>query len=142
MTIRLAVKHALSSTLRPLALFAVVAVPACDAPDAVDAPEPQSGEAWIAAQLEAVKGLTPQEQAEHFAGVADDFAVAKAHSKSLASAPTLDLASAHADPESEQQSECFIDEGCVDWSAEAGCTWYMVCYGCTNGDWGCVGFEP
>ncbi len=133
------VKQALSSSLRPLALVLACAavLPGCDE---VDAPRPESGAAWIVAQLEAVQDLTPQDQAQHFAAVADDLAVAQAHSEPQTSAPTLALASADETPPSELAPlECFRDEGCVEWNSQSGCTWYMVCYGCTNGDYDCYG---
>jgi hypothetical protein len=136
MTMRPIVKNPLSSLLRPLALVLACAagLPGCDE---VDGPRPESGEAWIVAQLAAVQDLTPQDQAQHFAAVADDLAVAQAHSEPQTSAP---LDRADATHESELAPlECFRDEGCVEWNSQNGCTWFMVCYGCTNGDWDCYG---
>ena len=139
MTIRTAAKQALSSLLRPLALavpvFACVALSGCDDPAA---PLPESGDAWIVAQLEQVRDLPAQEQAEHFEALADDLAVAQAHAEPRPSAPTLDLAGTDEIPTSELQQACDIMTGCIDWSAQHGCILAQQCYICSASDWSCI----
>lgn len=137
MTMPFTVKQALSSFLRPLALAVpVLACAALSGCDPVDAPQPEDGEAWIVAQLEAVADLTAQEQAQHFAAVAEDLDIARSHQRP--SAPTLDLAGSEDLPESALMSSCEWMTGCVWWEAQYGCIAAEQCYVCTNGEWGCV----